>query len=118
MSQTRYKIREPMKKAGLGLLFLGLLIHIGAGAHLLDSHVEWDRECKLQTSHFCSEVNTHDGSLCAICLVCTSPFSCSVLEMPELLRIELPFFLTVPSEKVHTQDILLLPPRGPPGFAA
>jgi hypothetical protein len=29
-----------------------------------------------------------------------------------------PFFLTVPSASVHTQDILLLPPRGPPGLAA
>jgi len=107
-----------MKKAGLCLVVLGLLIHIGAGAHLLDSHVEWDRECKLQTSHLCNEVNTHDGSLCAICLVCTSALSCSVAEIPELLRIDLPFVLTLPRTSFHTQDIILLPPRGPPELSA
>ncbi len=107
-----------MRRLGQVLFLLALSIQFASGAHLLDYHQDWDRKCESTSKHFCSEVSTHDASLCAICVVCAGGLTFHASEIPQSSVIVTACIHAPEGIPDLTDDRTSSSPRGPPSFFA
>lgn len=107
-----------MRRLSQVLFVIALSIQFASGAHLLDHHQEWERKCESSSKHFCSDVSTHDASLCAICLVCAGGLTFDASEIPQSIGIATAWVLSPELASDLFDDRASSSPRGPPSLLA